>query len=63
MSGLHTRISQLTGAFRKFGLELETIDLYFISGFKVVGLFKLLEFAKQSIFAFEDMRKGMIGIH
>ena len=62
MSGLHTRISQLTGAFRKFGLELETIDLYFISGFKVVGLFKLLEFAKQSIFAFEDMRKGMIGI-
>ena len=62
MSGLHTRITQLTGAFRKFGIELETIDLYFISGFKVVGLFKLLEFAKQSVLAFEDYRKGIIGI-
>lgn len=62
MSGLHTRITQLTGAFRKFGIELETIDLYFISGFKVVGLFKLLEFAKQSVLAFENYRKGIIGI-
>ena len=62
MSGLHTRITQLTGAFRKLGVELETIDLYFISGFKVVGLFKLLEFAKQSVLAFEDYRKGIIGI-
>ena len=62
MSGLHTRITQLTGAFRKFGIELETIDLYFISGFKVVGLFKLLEFAKQSVLAFENHKKGIIGI-
>lgn len=61
-SALHNRITQLTGSFRKLGIELETIDLYFISGFKVVGLFKLLEFAKQSVLSFENVRKAMLGV-
>mgnify|MGYP001574958566 FL=1 len=62
MSGLHTRITQLTTGFRKLGIELETIDLYFISGFKVLGLFKILEFAKQSILSFENYRKSLLGV-
>ncbi len=62
MSGLHTRITQLTTGFRKLGIELETIDLYFISGFKVLGLFKLLEFAKQSVLSFENYRKSLLGV-
>src|SRR3972149_4002312 len=62
MSGLHTRITQLTGAFRKLGVELETIDLYFISGFKVLGLFKLIDFTKQSILQAENYSNALRGI-
>ena len=62
VSALHNRITQLTHGFKKLGVELETIDLYFISGFKVVGLFKLLEFAKQSVVSFENVRKAMLGV-
>lgn len=62
ISALHNRITQLTGTFRKLGIELETIDLYFISGFKVVGMFKLLDFAKQSVISFENVRKAMLGV-
>ena len=43
-------------------LELETIDLYFISGFKVLGLFKLIDFTKQSILQAENYSNALRGI-
>jgi hypothetical protein len=62
LSGLHTRISQLTSAFRKLGIELETIDLYFLSGLKVVTLFKLLDFTKKAVLSAEEYANTLRGI-
>lgn len=47
---------------QKLGIQMETIDLYFISGFKVLGIFRLLGFIKESVLEAENLKNAFKGI-
>ena len=62
LSSIEGQIAKLNHAFGFMGVQLETIDIYMLSAFKVLALSKLLQLAKDSVFVFEDARKSMLGI-
>lgn len=59
VEGQIAKVNKLLGFM---GVQLETIDIYMLSALKVAAFAKLIQFAKDSVFAFENIRKAMLGV-
>src|SRR5574337_315523 len=55
-------IAKLAAALRAIGVQMETIDYYFISGFKVVTLFKLIEYLKSTVTEATNVNNAFQGV-
>lgn len=62
MSSVEGQIAKINRLFGFMGLQLETIDIYMISAFKVTALWKLLGFAKNASEEFTKLNSAMRGV-